>query len=327
MTAGNHPEKSVIITGGNAGLGYECARAIASSGGDYLVIIACRDARKADDAVMKLKSETGNDGIIRMELDLASLASVRNFAEAFIKSGRPPLHAVVCNAGLQVVNGTSCTEDGFEMTFGVNHLGHFLLVHLLLKHMSEPGRIVFVSSGTHDPEKFTGMPDPVYVNARSLAFPGPDSSGEGDAHIGRRRYSTSKLCNVYCAYEFAGRIMKETGKNIAVNAFDPGLMPGTGLARQAGAVAFFIWKYIMPVLTLLPINANTPGKSGRALAALATGALYDNVTGKYFEGTKEIKSSKLSYSRGNALDLWDASVDLVKLTKDDTVLSVKGSDR
>ncbi|MCU0849517.1 MAG: SDR family NAD(P)-dependent oxidoreductase [Spirochaetes bacterium] len=322
MTASNKPDRSVIITGGNAGLGYECARAIASSGKEYRVIIACRDAAKADDAVKKLKSETGNDGIFRMELDLASLASVRNFAKDFLKSGRPPLRALVCNAGLQVVNGTAYTSDGFEMTFGVNHLGHFLLAHLLLKQMPGPGRIIFVSSGTHDPEKVTGMPDPVYVNARALASPARDSSGESDALIGRRRYSTSKLCNIYCAYEFADRIKKETEKNIAVNAFDPGLMPGTGLARQAGPVAFFIWKYIMPVMTLLPINANTPGKSGRALAALATDALYDDATGKYFEGTKEIKSSKLSYSKENALDLWDTSVELVKLAEDETVLSV-----
>jgi NAD(P)-dependent dehydrogenase (short-subunit alcohol dehydrogenase family) len=209
------------------------------------------------------------------------------------------------------------------MTFGVNHLGHFLLVNLLLKHMTEPGRIIFVSSGTHDPELVTGMPAPIYVNAKTLAYPDSDSSEESDGYIGRRRYSTSKLCNIYCAYEFADRIKRETGKNIMVNAFDPGLMPGTGLARQFNPAALLIWKYIMPIMTLLPINANTPKKSGMALAALATSPLFDDVTGKYFEGKKEIRSSKQSYNKENAQDLWKASADLVKLSADETILSIE----
>jgi NAD(P)-dependent dehydrogenase (short-subunit alcohol dehydrogenase family) len=321
-TKNNQPGKSVIITGGNTGLGYQCARNIASSNREWQIIIASRDTKKANAAVVKLQAETGNDNIISLPLDLASLVSIRNFANAFSKSGLPPLQAIVCNAGLQIVKGTTYTQDGLEMTFGVNHLGHFLLVHLLLKYMSEPGRIIFVSSGTHDPEQVTGMPAPVYVNAEDLAYPDSGPSEESDGHIGRRRYSTSKLCNIYCAYEFADRMKKETNKNITVNAFDPGLMPGTGLARQFSSAAFFVWKYIMPIMILLPINANTPKKSGRALAALVTSPQFNNVTGRYFEGKKEIKSSKQSYSKENAQDLWNTSVNLVKLSKDETILSV-----
>jgi NAD(P)-dependent dehydrogenase (short-subunit alcohol dehydrogenase family) len=323
MTAKNkQPCKSVIITGGNTGLGYQCARRIALSDQEWQIIIASRDTNKANDAVIKLKAETGNNNITCLELDLASLTSVRKFAKTFLKSGAPPLHAIVCNAGLQIIKGTTYTQDGFETTFGVNHLGHFLLVHLLLKHISEPGRIIFVSSGTHDPEQATGIPAPIYVNAKNLAYPDSNSSEESDTIIGRRRYSTSKLCNIYCTYEFADRIRRETSKNIIVNAFDPGLMPGTGLARQVSPIAFLVWKYILPIITLLPINANTPKKSGKALASLVTSPLFSNVTGKYFEGIKEIKSSKLSYSKENAQDLWNTSVNLVKLSKDETILSI-----
>ena len=321
-TKHKHPVKSVIITGGNTGLGYRCAHNIALSDKSWQIVIASRDTNKANDAVSKLKAETGNDNVIALPLDLASLASVRKFVQVFSKSGLPPLHAVVCNAGLQVVKRTAYTQDGFEMTFGVNHLAHFLLVHILLKHMTEPGRIIFVSSGTHDPELVTGMPAPIYVNAQTLAYPDSDSAGKSEAYIGRRRYSTSKLCNIYCTYEFADRIKRETGKNITVNAFDPGLMPGTGLARQFNPVAFFVWKYIMPAMTLLPINANRPKKSGKALAALAMSPLFNGVTGKYFEGKKEIKSSKQSYNKENAMDLWNTSINLVKLSKDETILSL-----
>ena len=318
----NQPVKSIIITGGNTGLGYHCAQNIALSDQGWQIIIASRDMNKANDAVSELKAETGNDNIIALKLDLASLTSIRKFVHVFLKAELPPLQSIVCNAGLQVVERTTYTQDGFEMTFGVNHLGHFLLVHLLLKHMTEQGKIIFVSSGTHDPDLVTGMPAPIYVNAQALAYPDSDSAGKSEAYIGRRRYSTSKLCNIYCAYEFADRIKRETGKNITVNAFDPGLMPGTGLARQFNPAALLVWKYIMPIMTLLPINANTPKKSGKALARLATSPVFDGVTGKYFEGKKEIKSSNQSYKKDNAQDLWDTSVNLVKLSKEETILAV-----
>lgn len=320
----NTPDKSIIITGGNTGLGFECAYNIALSGQNWHIILACRNPEKAKEAVNKLIAKTGNSNISTIELDLASLTSIRNFTNDFSKAGLPSLHAIVCNAGLTII-GTTYTQDGFEMTFGVNHLGHFLLVNLLLKYMAEPGRIVFVSSGIHDPsslEHVTRMPAPIYINASTLAYPDSDSAEESDFHIGMLRYSTSKLCNIYCSYELADRIKKETGKNIIVNAFDPGLMPGTGLARQAPPVVFFVWKYILPIITLLPINANTPKKSGKSLASLVINPKFYNVTGKYFQGKKEKKSSNLSYNKENALDLWNTSVKLIRLAKNETILSI-----
>jgi NAD(P)-dependent dehydrogenase (short-subunit alcohol dehydrogenase family) len=256
-----------------------------------------------------------------MRLDLASLTSIRKFADEFLNSQLPPLHAVVCNAGLQVVGETTYTEDGFETTFGVNHLGHFLLINKLLRKMSEPGRIIFVSSGTHDPEQKSGMPEPQYINAELLAHPEDHPDNESSGIIGRRRYSTSKLCNLYCTYELVKRITA-AGKKITVNAFDPGMLPGTGLARNYGLISRFIWKYILPVMTLFVRNVNTVSKSGRALASLVTNPELENKTGKYFEGKKEIKSSALSYNEINAEDLWKTSVKLVQLQKDETILSL-----
>lgn len=93
-----------------------------------------------------------------MTLDLASLASVRQFVQDFQTREHPPLEAIVCNAGVQIVSGTRYTENGFEITFGVNHLEHFLLVNLLLPQLSDRSRIVFVSSDTHNPETNTGIP-------------------------------------------------------------------------------------------------------------------------------------------------------------------------
>jgi NAD(P)-dependent dehydrogenase (short-subunit alcohol dehydrogenase family) len=153
-----------------------------------------------------------------MTLDLASLASVRAFAQVCAGRNLPPLRGVVLNAGLQFVKGTTFTQDGFEATFGVNHLGHFLLASLLLPQISAPARIVFVSSGTHDPDQWSGMPAPQLQDAVSLAYPKEDAAvADSIQKAGQRRYTTSKLCNVLCTYELARRL-EASGQAIKVNA-------------------------------------------------------------------------------------------------------------
>ncbi len=126
-------------------MGYVYARTFAASHPDRHIIIASRNQRQGTRAVSTLQHKTGNQHIAWMSLDLASLASVRAFAREVAKRSLPPLRALICNAGLQVVSGTTYTQDGFEMTFGVNCLGHFLLVNLLLPQLVAPARIVFVS--------------------------------------------------------------------------------------------------------------------------------------------------------------------------------------
>src|SRR5450631_4159367 len=143
------PQKTVIITGGNSGLGYACARTIARDSDDWYIILACRNLDTARQAAERLIEETHHRFIEPMLLDLASLTSIRAFTKHLSMRDFPPLHSLVCNAGLQMLDETHYTTDGFEMTFAVNHLGHFLLVNLLLSFFVSPARIVFVSSDTH----------------------------------------------------------------------------------------------------------------------------------------------------------------------------------
>lgn len=315
-------QQTVIITGGNTGLGYECAKQIAKFDNNYYVVLACRNASKAKQAVNSLIQETKNNNIPSMELDLSSLESVRNFIGNLSKMDLPPLYALVCNAGVQFIDDTHYTKDGFESTFGVNHLGHFLLANLLLEQMIPEGRIVMVSSGTHDPLKKTGMPEPVFVNPQQLAFPDPTSANEAISLIGRRRYTTSKLCNLYFTYELSRRIKHDTDKKITVNAFDPGMMPGTGLAQSYTPIMKLVWNYVLPALTLFYPNVNTVRQSGSALANLVTDRKLDQTTAKYYEGKKQIKSSDFSYTNENWSSLWEASVEMSKLTQSETILKV-----
>jgi len=285
--------KTAIITGASSGLGLECARALLRSDPSWHVVLAVRDTGRGAEAVGQL----GEPRRTVMRMDLASLASVRVFTETFRGSGLPPLRAIVCNAGVQVVSGTELTEDGVEMTFGVNHLGHFALVQGLLGELAHPARILVVSSGTHDPSRHTGMPDPLYTSAADLAHPRAEQSADG-----RRRYTTSKLCNVLFGYELNRRL----GDGVTVNAFDPGLMPGSGLARDYPPLQRLVWRYLLPALRVLP-GVRSTRTSGRYLATLVNDARFDGVSGEYFDGLRPIRSSADSYDRGKALDLWETS--------------------
>ena len=175
--------KTIIITGGNTGLGFECAKAILDESADYHVVLACRSLERSSTAVDQLKTTRATVEV--MELDLASFKSIRSFADTFkvtsphfianpsfkSRTDLPPLYAIVCNAGSQFITTYTETADGIEATFGVNHLGHFLLVLLLAEKLTSPSRVLLVSSGTHDPKEKTGMPHPIYESAELLAHP------------------------------------------------------------------------------------------------------------------------------------------------------------
>ena len=296
--------RTAVITGANAGLGLECARSLLASDETWHVVLAVRDPARGADAVAELGAA---QRCTVLPLDLASLRSVRAFTGRLREAALPPLRTVVCNAGLQMADGTSVTEDGIEMTFGVNHLGHFALLQGLVAALDRPARVVVVSSGTHDPSKFTGMPVPNYTSAEELAH---SSGGAEDPKEGRRRYTTSKLCNLLFAYELDRRL-GQGADGVTVTAFDPGLMPGSGLARDYSPLQRFAWRYLFPVLRVLP-NVNSTRASGRRLAALAGDPAFDGVTGTYFEGAKEIRSSSDSYDPAMARDLWETSARLVE---------------
>jgi light-dependent protochlorophyllide reductase len=296
------PAKTAIVTGANSGLGLECARALLASDPEWHVVLAVRDAERGRAAAQQID---GTSRCTVSELDLASLASVQRFVMGFRELDVPPLHAIVCNAGIQVTTeDPQLTPDGIEVTFGVNHLGHFALVEGLLDQLQVPARIIVVASDTHDPRRLTGMPHPAYTTADQLAHPHP-----GEKIAGRRRYTTSKLCNMLFVYELDRRL-EHGARGITVNAFNPGLMPGSGLARDAGRVQQFAWRRIMPALRVLP-QVRSPRESGVQLARLASDTEYDGVTGRYFDGARDVQSSRESYDLATARELWDGSDALV----------------
>ncbi|SMD24885.1 SDR family NAD(P)-dependent oxidoreductase [Kibdelosporangium aridum] len=315
-TRGN--TRTIVITGGNSGLGYGCAQALlGSDNGSWHVVIASRDADRAQTAVDALAAGAAAGHTVEaMVLDLASLASVRSFVaeltERLATGALPPLHALVCNAGVQMGTTLAKTADGFEATFGVNHLGHFALVNGLLPVLRAPSRVVVVSSGTHDPALKLGPP-PAWNDPQALAQGqlGPAAAKLNALMTGQARYCTSKLANVYFTYALARRLPA----GVTANAFDPGMMLGTALGRSLPAPLRFASERIFPRITWLlrrtiTDNINTAQESGRALAWVVTAPELAGATGKYFDLRQEKRTSEESYDAARAEQLWNDSLAL-----------------
>jgi len=201
---GDPSGRTFLVTGGNTGIGRATATALARDGGR--VFIACRSAAAGEAAVAAIKAATASEAVWLLPLDLASLDSVRSCAAAFLARDEP-LHVLVNNAGVGGQRGI--TADGFELHFGVNHLGHFALTALLLERLkaSGPGtRIVNVSSEAH-------------YGARGIDFGA--LRRRTASFTGQREYAVSKLCNVLFTQELARRL---SGVGVSSYALHPGVV-------------------------------------------------------------------------------------------------------
>lgn len=247
--------KVVLITGGNSGIGREAATALAGFGAR--VVITARDRRKGSEAMAYVRGRSGSDAVEVRPLDLASTRSIREHADDWMKSG-DPLHVLVNNAGA-ILSERRETEDGFEMTFGVNHLGHQLLTELLLDRLIEcaPARIVNVASIAH---RLSG----------GLRF--ADLNSEHGYH-GTAVYNDSKLANVLFTRELARRL---EGTGVTVNCCHPGpVRSGFGGADDTRGLQRAVMVIARPFL----ISAR---RGAAPIVELASSPEWEGVTGGYF---------------------------------------------
>lgn len=273
--------KTCLITGGAGGIGYAVARELARLG-TTLVIADLREARTAS-ASARIIDETGNPGVSYQLTDLSSQQEVRRLAGQ-VKAHIPRLDILVNNAGAVFLSERR-SVDGIEMTFALNHLGHYLLTTLLLDLLkdSAPARIVNVSSGYHYSAG----------NFRLEDLPKPGLSG------GHRAYARSKLCNLLFTYELARRLK---GSGVTVNAANPRLAR-TDMALNNGPMG----RVINFGIRLLGVD---PPKGAETLVYLATSSEAEGITGRYFTCRRAVPSSPLSYDTGLASHLWELSEQL-----------------
>lgn len=302
-------ERSVIITGANTGLGYYCAKSIAAENKNWHVILACRDLEKAEQAAQSIISETGNLNIVCLKLNLASLSSVKEFVENYLQKKYPPLKGIVCNAGV-AEDKLTYTQDGIETTFQVNCLGHFLLIHLMLKHLITPARILMVSSELHRNDGPMKSFWPNYTSANKLVH--PDLITAQLKGAGSIRYSTSKLCMLLYTHKFNQEFIRKGFNEITINAFNPGLMPDTGLGGLNKKIFRKLFlKYVLPLFVKGVVS--TPQQSGQWLAELFTSNKFEGISGKYFDRNRAIEPSKESNDQNKMDDLWTTSIQLSNL--------------
>jgi retinol dehydrogenase 12 len=219
-------ERTVVVTGGNTGIGKATALALAREG--WRVYVAARSAAKGEAAVSAIKAATGSSSVFFLGLDLADLASVRAGADAFLARGEP-LHVLINNAGVGGRRGL--TKQGFELMFGVNHLGHFLLTRLLLSRLREstPARVVTVSSDAH-------------YQARGIDFDALRRPARGIT--GLPEYAVSKLCNVLFSQELARRT---AGSGVHTYALHPGVVASDIWRRVPWPVRPFVTRNMLTV--------------------------------------------------------------------------------
>ena len=267
-------ERTVVVTGGNTGIGKATAEALARQG--WRVYVASRSRDKGEAAVASIKAAAGSDSVFFLALDLADLSSVRSCAEAFLARGEP-LHVLVNNAGVAGVRGL--TKQGFELMFGVNYLGHFVLTSALLDRLtsSVPSRVVTVASDAH-------------YSARGIDWDALRRPARGITGLGE--YAVSKLCNVLFSQELARRA---AGTGVTTYALHPGV------------VASDIWRRVpWPVRPLMTRRMLSVDEGAATSLFCATSPEVAEASGRFYDKCAERAPSPVATPE-LALTLWQRS--------------------
>ncbi|KAF7652762.1 hypothetical protein LDENG_00092310, partial [Lucifuga dentata] len=257
------------------------------------VILACRSKEKAEAAAFDIRRESGNNEVVFMHLDLASLKSVRNFAETFLKT-EPRLDILINNAG---VMGPGRTEDGFGMAFGVNHLGHFLLTNLLLDRLRRcgSGRVVTVAALLH---RLGHIDFPLLASQKDLV------AGQSSWHS-FQAYCNSKLCNVLFTRELANRL---EGISVTCYSLHPGVIR-TELCRNAS-----LWQRLLltPFAKLFFLD---PAEGSQTTLHCALQEDIEPLSGRYFSNCALRDAGTKGRDDALAKKLWEVSERLTGLSK------------
>ncbi len=275
-----YAQRVALITGANTGIGRVTARELAKQG--MHVFVACRSKERTQALLDEIHTVAPGAKVEWLELDLASFESIRQCARAFLLRDLP-LHLLINNAGLAGAKGL--TKEGFELAFGVNHMGHFLLTQLLLKRLksSAPARIVTVASRAH--RRAPG------IDWKALREPTRTTSAITE-------YGVSKLANILFSAELARRL---AGSGVTTYSLHPGV------------VASDVWRSAPWLLRSLvkPFMLSTD-KGAATTLYCATDPGLANQTGLYYDRCRVKEPSKLAQDLALAAELWRRSEDWVR---------------
>jgi retinol dehydrogenase-14 len=283
LHGGSMAGRTVLVTGGTAGIGRATALGLATMGAQLAII--GRDRGRTEGAADELRAAGGGQVEVFVA-DLSSQSQVRRLAEEALQR-LSRIDVLVNNVG-GYWNTRHVTADGLERTFALNHLAPFLLTNLLCDRLkqSAPARVVTVSSHAHAQGR--------------IDF--DDLQGER-SYSGARAYSQSKLANVLFTYELARRL---PATSVTANALHPGVVRTSFGAEDPAGVQRLLVPFVRPFL-------KTPAQGAATSIHLASAPDLEQVTGRYFVNRKPTRSSKASYDQAAAARLWQVSADLVGL--------------
>lgn len=269
-------DRTCVITGANTGIGRVTATELAAMGAR--VVLACRNRDKTQPVIDEINAAAGDERATFLELDLGNLARVRE-AAAELLAREIPIHVLVNNAGLAGQRGV--TADGFELAFGVNHLGHFLFTNLVLGRIIEsaPARIVNVSSASHYQAKH--------------GIPWDELRGKTASVTGLDEYAVSKLANVLFSAELARRL------------------EGTGVhtySLHPGVIASDVWRRVpWPVRAVMKAFMKSTADGARTSIHCASSPAVADETGLYYTDCKPKRESRWGRDEALAAELWQRS--------------------
>ncbi|CUS09168.1 unnamed protein product [Tuber aestivum] len=324
---------TVLITGANGTLATALVENLLTSHPENHLLLAVRNTSDSDVHTKNLRrlSSCHPSTSVHIEpLDLSSLASVRAFTTtvtSLISSGTiPPLAAIVCNAFSWSLNsGIQFTKDGYESTFQVCHLGHFLLVLRLLASMERTGRIVVIGSEEHSDERPSlispyrpGIPEKV----GELVKPAPEDP-KTTFHRGFTRYATAKLCQTMFMYDLGRRLSQDPNlSGITVSVLDPGGLPASRCFVEHPTIVKLFMNYVFApavyVLRYVTTRFRTPWDAGVDVADVTVGEL--GKESGYYVGKKRIDGSCASRDETLQGVLWRKSIEWTGLEKGETIL-------
>uniref|UniRef100_A0A8C2A073 Si:dkey-174n20.1 n=1 Tax=Cyprinus carpio TaxID=7962 RepID=A0A8C2A073_CYPCA len=273
--------KTVLITGGNSGIGKETAVLLALRGAR--VILACRNEEKARKAVREIKARSHNMNVLFMEVDLANIRSIREFSKTFLQKEKR-LDILINNAGMPSV--LDWTDDDFSMCFGVNHLGHFLLTNLLLPRLKEssPSRVITLTCSSYKYQKL----DFQDLNYNLFPF---------------FTYCRSKLANIYFTQELAHMM---EGKGVTAYAVHPGYVQSNWTCHYS-----VLFRILVQVVMFMFFVSCEAGAQTVVYCAVSDEVLPHN--GGYFTDCRPAHLRAFARDSGVAKKLWEASERLVQL--------------
>ncbi|TKW03549.1 hypothetical protein SEVIR_7G048801v4 [Setaria viridis] len=281
-----------IVTGGSHGIGAETCRVLALRG--VHVVMAVRNPSSGARVKEEIERQAPTTKIDIMELDLSSMSSVRRFANNF-KALNLPLNILVNNAGISYVP-FSLSEDGIELQFATNHLGHFLLTDLLHENMKVTaietgleGRIVIVASASHR-----------FSYREGIRF---DKINHMSGYNGFFAYCQSKLANILHSNELSNQL-KEQNAQVVVNSLDPGVVVTNILHHRwfLQGIVFGLGKFVFKNVQ----------QGAATVCYLALHPQVAGITGKYFADCNAVELKSHAANREMATRLWDFSVSLLR---------------